>query len=300
MKKRAFFAGFVVGTLVNLFMIFAGLLVFLCPSVNTALVNRLLFIPIQQFDEEDKGQCVLGCNAKDVFFKTSDGETLHGRLYPNDGAHQIIMYSHGQCGNVSLCASKIENLLKTGASVFAYDYRGYGKSTGTPTARGAIADARSAFDYLLKNTPYKGWQIILYGESLGTGITSSIAEGLDCGGIVLESAFISPEILGKEMFPIVSIYPSFLFPSPDLSNERMVKGKHAPLLLVAATRDKMIPSQHSQYLFDRASEPKAIALFEKSRHAHFGADKTKFESRLRAFLKECDERTQHRFAIKQK
>lgn len=298
MNKKVFFAGFVVGTCVNLLMIVTAVLVFLCPAVNTGLVNRVLFLPIKEFNEDDKGICVLGCKAKDVFFKSADGETLHGRLYLKSDARQIIMYSHGQGGNVSLCAYKIENLLKTGASVFAYDYRGYGKSTGIPNSRGAITDARSAFDYLLKNTSYKNSQIVLYGESLGTGITSAIAEGLDCGGIVLESAFISPEILGKEMFPIIGIYPSCLFPTPDLSNERMVKGKHAPLLLVAAAKDQMIPSQHSQYLYDNASEPKALALFEKSRHSFFGADQKKFESRLTAFLEQCDERTQDKFAIR--
>lgn len=300
MKKRVFFAGFVVGIFANFLTIFAIGYISLCPAVNTGLVNRLLFLPIKQFNENDKGLCVLGCKAKEVYFKTADGETLHGRLYLKDGARQIIMYSHGQGGNVSICAYKIENLLNTGASVFAYDYRGYGRSSGTPSSKGAITDARSAYDYLLKNTTCKNSQIILYGESLGTGITSAIAEGLDCGGIVLESAFISPELVCKEIFPLMEVYPSFLFPNPDLSNARMVKGKHAPLLLVAATKDQMIPSHHSQDLYDNASEPKALMFCQKSRHSDFGPDKKKFESCLTAFLQECSDRTQDKFAIKQK
>lgn len=286
--KKMFVIGFVCGLITIFLTVSASVLTFFCPMFNPSLTNKLMFLPINEFDERDPGLLCCGVKAQEVFFPSKDPKVkLNGRLYIKEGAPQVVLYSHGQGGNVALVHLKIEGLLNSGASVFAYDYRGYGKSTGQPSNAGVIDDAHAAYEYILAHTQYKPEQIILYGESLGTGITSAIARNVKCAGVVLECGFISPEVIGKERFPIMDLYPSWMFPKPDLSNVPLVEGAHPPLLLITGKKDVVVPCHHTQYLYDHASEPKKLIVLENSAHSYFGPDQTKYETSLAKFYKEC-------------
>lgn len=274
--------------------ILIGGYVSLCPRFNSALVNAVLFHPEVYKSPAGIKKVFDGVNGEEVAFegKKGPGEQsaprLDGWLFRRPGVKEIVLLNHGNAGNLHHRDWKVEAILGSGASVFSYDYRGYGKSDGTPDLHGVIRDGIGAYDYLVEKQGYKPQDIILYGESIGTGISSEIARQRDCKAIILESGFMSAERLGKDMLPPMKLYPSFLFFSPTLDNLEYVKGKHPPLLIMAGRKDTLIPCIHSQTMFDQATEPKQLCIFEHSGHNDFSADFAAYKKRVTDFVQQLD------------
>jgi hypothetical protein len=288
-RKTSFLLGFGAGFLATMVLGASMVIWFCCPAANPALVNVILFRPLKIFDEF-YGKELGGVKAEEVSIKSADNVLLFGRFYKQHGASKVVLYNHGNGGNVSMpyCLYKINSLLSTGVSVLAYDYRGFGKSTGTPTIEGVIDDSLAAFRYL-RSRGIKSNQIIVYGESLGAGVSSALCKKIDCAGVVLESGFSSVEALGKEKFDVFKLYPSWMFPK-QFDNESFVVGHHPPLLIVAGKLDQVIPWQHSQYLFERATKPAQFALYDDCHHAFFQKKQSDFDSRLKSFFDQCGTR----------
>ena len=108
---------------------------------------------------------LVGLPFEDVYLDTQDNVTLHGWFLPHDGARYTILFLHGNGGNVGHRLEKLLILHRLGVNVFIIDYRGFGRSKGSPTEGGVYLDAQAAYTYLLKNKGVKRERIILYGES---------------------------------------------------------------------------------------------------------------------------------------
>lgn len=288
MNKKYFFRGFVTGVSTCILTITLSILILLCPALNPGLYDKILFLPMTDYPDPDEGISINGIKAQEVHFDSLDKKVnLSARLYENPGAKQIILYTHGQGGNIAYTAYKIRFLLGSGASVFAYDFRGYGKSKGDAHIAQVHDDARAAYEYMLKNTKYKNSDIILYGESLGCAITSDLASKVKCAGTILECPFISLSAIAREKFPVLDIYPDSLFPSPTLTNEPFVKGNHPPLLIVGAEKDVCTPLHHAQYLYKQASGTKFLLTCKNTAHAVWNVDSKFYCAKLAGFLGFC-------------
>ncbi len=286
--NKSFFRGFATGIVACLTTIALTILLLLCPALNPQLYDRILFLPMTDYPDPDEGLSIEGCKAKEVFFDSLDKKVkLSARLYEKPGAKQIILYTHGQGGNIAYTAYKIKFLLGSGASVLAYDFRGYGKSKGDAHIAQVHEDARAAYEYLLKNTRYKNTDVILYGESLGCAITSDLASKVKCAGTVLECPFISLSTIAREKFPLLDIYPDSLFPNPTLTNEPFVKSNHPPLLIVGAEKDVCTPLHHAQDLYKKASGTKFFLTCKNTSHAIWNVNPEFYCSKLSGFLGFC-------------
>ena len=120
----------------------------------------------------------LGRPFEDVYFTTSDGILLNGWFFPADvdspDNNLVMLVCHGNGGNLSHRLELCRVLLKVGVSVMVFDYRGYGRSQGTPTEEGTYLDAQAVYQWLQKNG-FEGSNIVAYGESLGGGVASELA-----------------------------------------------------------------------------------------------------------------------------
>lgn len=121
----------------------------------------------------------LGRPFEDVRFKASDGVELNGWFFPastNDSprAQFALLLCHGNAGNISHRLDTCAALLATGASVFVFDYRGYGRSAGRPSEEGTYRDAQAAYQWL-RQKGFAGTNIIAFGESLGGGVAAELA-----------------------------------------------------------------------------------------------------------------------------
>jgi uncharacterized protein len=190
--------------------------------------------------------------AKDVWLLTSDGVRLHAWWVMAPQASLVTLYLHGNAGNVTHRFLQIREITAGGSSVLMLDYRGYGKSGGSPSEHGLYADADTAYLYLLDHG-YGARHIVLQGESLGTAVAVDLASRKECAGVVLEAAFTSGRDVANTVLPLIG---PLVFRGFD-STSKIAKIR-APLLFLHGQRDEIIPLKLGRSLFEAAPEPKCF------------------------------------------
>ena len=206
-----------------------------------------------------------GLSHQEVNFPAADGVELHGWFVPGDPQAPVILFFHGNAGNIS---HRVDNLRlfhrHLGVSVFIIDYRGYGKSTGKISEEGTYADARGALTWLHDN----GWdndRIIYFGRSLGAAVASQLAVEHQPAALVLESPFTSVAAMGRRHNPIIYFLLGWLLQS-EYDTLSKIDQIGAPLLLFHGTRDTIVPTKMGQEIFAHANEPKTLHLIEGAGH----------------------------------
>jgi fermentation-respiration switch protein FrsA (DUF1100 family) len=157
---------------------------------------------------------------------------------------------HGNAGNLTHRFLPIREITAAGSSVLMLDYRGYGKSAGSPSEQGLYADADAAYLYLLDHG-YSARHIVLQGESLGTAAAVDLASRKECAGVVLEAAFTSGSDMANRVLPVIG---PLLFRGFD--SKRKIAKTRAPLLFFHGDRDDIVPLKLGRSLFEVAAAPK--------------------------------------------
>ena len=188
--------------------------------------------------------------AKDVWLRASDRVRLHAWWILASQSALVTLYLHGNAGNVTHRSLQIREITAAGSSVLMLDYRGYGKSAGSPSEHGLYADADRAYQHLL-DYGYSPHQIVLEGESLGTAVAVDLASRRECGGVVLEGAFTSGSDMANTVLPLIGplVFRGF-------NAKRKIAGIRAPLLFFHGDRDEIVPFKLGRTLFEAAPEPK--------------------------------------------
>ena len=187
------------------------------PRVNKLVYRPLMFFPVSFPDSVTEVPSLEGIVGKEYFFKGKSGQSIHGWHWHNPKAKYTFLFSHGNSGNLTIRLETSRHLLNAGASVFVYDYQGFGKSTGSPSVEGICEDAETAHDFLVRDLGLKESDILLYGESLGAAVSTYLSTVRECSGIVMQSGFSSLKRIAREHFPLLSLYPDLLFPRPSSS-----------------------------------------------------------------------------------
>lgn len=247
-----------------LFYIFMYFL--LSPLVAMPYYSSLLFFPISQTYEAYKTEPVLGLKQEEVFFPTANGNKLHGLYYKLPGASKTCVVNHGNGSNITYRLDLARLILKSGASVFLYDYQGYGLSQGQPSIDGICADGLAAYDFVANEKHVAPNDLICFGESLGTGVACYVAENRKCAAIILQSPFSSLLSIARSRLFWLWLYPRFMFPKLLLDNLSYLKGSHPPVLLVHGMNDDIVPVENSKELDKLASESKTLVLLPNAGH----------------------------------
>jgi fermentation-respiration switch protein FrsA (DUF1100 family) len=238
------------------------------PRVAKGLYTNMLFHPYPYPEGDYELSEIAGVPYEDVYFHASDGTRLHAWYFKQEGAPFTVLMSHGNTGNISGRPKLLESILKTGASMLVYDYRGFGRSHGTPSVDGVIDDACSAYDYLVKQCACKPEEIVLYGESLGAAVTCQLTLRRNARGMILQSGFASIMKISRHHLPLMHIYPSSLFPQPLLDSTAVLRrGKHPPLLVVHGHKDPVVPFAHGKELYESAVNKRFLVEFPEAEHS---------------------------------
>lgn len=207
-----------------------------------------------------------GLTVEDVFLTAADGTKLHGWWVPGQEDAPTMLFFHANAGNIT---HRIDNLMrwqKRGLNTFILDYRGYGRSEGTPDEAGIYQDAEAAYAYVCETRGTDPKQTVLFGRSLGGAVAFYIASKLPAAGVIVESTFTSLPDLAALFFPGQDAQ---LFQGQYESIER-VKHLTMPLLLVHGTRDDLVPVEQGKRLFaahpGRIGKQKQLYLIEDAGH----------------------------------
>lgn len=194
-----------------------------------------------------------GLAFEEVRLTTSDDIIIHGWFVPHDQPRATLLFLHGNGGNISHRIEKLIMYHRLGLAVLIIDYRGYGRSQGSPGETGTYRDAEAAWRYLTETRKLPADRIILYGESLGAAIATKLATQHRAGALVLDSAFTSIMDMGRHYYPWLPVrwLTRIKYPTLDL-----IRNNHAPVLVVHSPEDDIVPYVQGKKLFAAANEPK--------------------------------------------
>lgn len=187
---------------------------------------------------------------QNVWFHAADGTKLHGWYVPHPEPKHTILYSHGNSehvGNQVNQLLRLQSLLD--ATVLVYDYRGYGKSKGTPTEKGLIADGLAAHDWLMNQTDLSANQLLLMGRSLGGGVSVAIAAERGAKALVLDATFPRMVDAASYNYPWL---PVRTFMHDRYDSLKRIEQYDGPVFQSHRATDEVVPVKLARKLIDQA------------------------------------------------
>ena len=250
------------------------------------LLDRLLvYFPERELQATPSD---VGLDYEDVYFETADGVTLHGWYVPGRGGPCIVWF-HGNAGNIG---HRVYNLAlmhsRVGASVLLFDYRGYGRSEGSPSEPGLYLDAEAAVEQAKLRSGAADDDIVLFGRSLGGAIAVEMATRRPFRAVVVESAFTSVKKMARVSNRVISRFlPPFVVVKARYDNLPKMPSVLSPVLVVHGDADRTVPHRMGLELYEAAPEPKAVHVVEGAGHddVHVVGGEAYFDT-LRSFIHE--------------
>jgi uncharacterized protein len=200
--------------------------------------------------------------AEEVVLTTSDGERLIAWHVAPRGDRPVVLYFQGNGGGLVLRAMRFGRLIADGTGLLALSYRGYGGSTGRPSELGLLRDAQAAYAFAAARYPAE--RLILYGESLGTGVAVALAADHKVGKLVLEAPFTSAVDIGAAAYPFLPV--RLMMHDRFRSDERIGKVT-VPVLVLHGARDEIVPIVYGERLYALVTAPKKFVRFPEGHHS---------------------------------
>ncbi|MGI8670300.1 MAG: alpha/beta hydrolase [Aridibacter sp.] len=234
--------------LIRSFLIITVLLYVLIMVFAFKFADSLIFQPQKSFYKDDDSI---------IKIEAENGEKISAKYFQNKDAEFTILFSHGNAEDIGISTPFFEELRDAGFSVLAYDYRGYGTSDGTPSEQNSYKDIKAAYEYLTEHLKIPPNKIIIHGRSLGGAVSVNLASREKCGGLIVESSFISA-------FRVLTSYK--LLPFDKFESINKIKNVKCPILIIHGKRDSIIPFWHGEALFEAANEPKFSLWVDEANH----------------------------------
>lgn len=240
--------------------------------------DRLLFMPSSAMVQTPDS---FGLTFEEYWVETDDKVKIHGWYFPLENSDQVIVLSHGNAGNISNRITIAEALLEAGAAVLMYDYRGYGKSEGSPSEKGLYKDVEAVTEGLIREKGYSEDNIYMYGRSLGGTVAAYAATMFNVGGLVLDSAFLNLRSMVSDVYPFV---PTFLAKYEFPTDKFLQKLRDTPVIIMHSPNDEIVGFHNGKSLFDVAKEPKQFVELRGGHNNNFFESSERIKDSWRGLL----------------
>ncbi len=222
-----------------------------------------------------------GLQYENVYLKTSDEKQLHGWYIPYPGTDRVVLFFHGNAGNISHRGDSIAIFHRLGLNVFIIDYRGYGLSQGNPGEAGLYRDAKTAWDYLTQVKVIDKANIIIFGRSLGGTVATRLASEVHPAALIIESTFSSARDMARSIFPLLSRVLVFRFRFNSITR---IKKITCPLLVLHSAEDEIIPFHLGEKIYHAANQPKYFVTMKGDHNTGFLFSQPGYEQSLKEFI----------------
>ena len=238
-------------TMLTILFIILGLTGILFIGISS-FQEKLIFYPErlpQDYTYNFKGEW------KEVSFETEPGVTLNAIHFRVDSSKGLILFFHGNAGSLAGWGIVGENFTALGYDVLAMDFRGYGKSTGKIRSEKQLhSDATFIYDKMLEE--YSENQIVLVGQSIGSGMASKLAAERAPAHLLLIAPFFNLPSVANHYFPIL---PKFIIRFKLPNDDYLIRTK-CPVVLIHGTEDRIIPFDHSRKLDELSDNIRLISI----------------------------------------
>ena len=210
--------------------------------------RNLLYHPTENNYSGDK----LKVSIEKIKIKTKDDFELLSWFHKKNTRYKTILFLHGNAGNLENRIHKINHFKDMKVNFLIISWRGFSGNKGKPTEQGLYEDANSAIRWL-KTKGFDEKDIVIYGESLGTGVTIEIAQNKNFAGVILESPFTSMIDAGKNKYPF---FPIKLLLKDKYESSKKIKKINCPILIMHGKNDTIVPFYMGKKIYELANEPK--------------------------------------------
>jgi len=221
--------------------------------------RALMYVPDRRYITPAQIQLA---GVEEVVLKTADGERVlawHGKARPGE---PTILYFHGNAGSLANRSERIGKYLARGRGMFMMTYRGYGGSSGRPSERANVADALLAYDTLVASG-VPADDIVVYGESIGTGVAVQVAAQRRVAGVILDAPYTSIVDVAALAYPYLPVRPFLLDRYETMTHLPRVT---APMLVIHGERDTIIPVAMGRAVAAAAKGPARLVTFPLAGH----------------------------------
>ncbi len=225
----------------------------------------------------------IGLSFESVSLETTDRVKLSGWFIPSEGARGVVLFCHGNAGNIAHRLESIQIFHRLGLDVFIFDYRGFGQSEGKPSESGTYKDAEAAWRYLVEERQVNPNEIIVFGRSLGGVVAAWLAQSQTPGALILESTFTSLPDIARKLYPYLPVRLLLRF---EYNTAEYLSRVNCPVLIIHSRDDEIMPSSHGQRLFEKAKEPKKFLEITGTHNEGFITSGKRYEDGLKAFVSE--------------
>ena len=262
-----------------------------CAILYAALLVMLVFSEnsmVYPGSDETRGNWKPTYLHEEIEFTSADGTKLVGWYLPQQGATETLLHCHGNAENVAQTCEYMGQQLRymLNANVFVFDYRGYGKSEGTPNEAGVLADSEAALQWLAERTGKPTNEIIVSGHSLGGGPAVDLGSKQPLKLLILQRTFASTIETAQSRFWFV---PCGLLMQNRFESAEKIKTCEAPIFQSHGELDQLISIESGKRLFDNA--PTDFKEFYPIPEAnHWSNLPDNYWLRLREFVYELNQR----------
>jgi len=221
---------------------------------------------------------------RDLSIRASDGVRLHGWFFQGAAADApLILWFHGNAGNITERSQVADEFRRRGVNVLLFDWRGYGKSEGSPTESKLYRDAEAVYDFAVAELHAEPESIVLYGESLGGPYAAWLATQRKSRCVIIENSFPSLRELGNVLYAPL---PLGYFAPCSMTTTRWLNKAGVPVLVMHGRRDEVIPFSLGMRLYDDLHVRKEMLVSENAGHSEIAAvEGARYYDAVTSFIK---------------
>jgi hypothetical protein len=267
-------------TLISLLSIAAGIFVLLSLAIYL-LQGKMVFLANMPGRALTASPGDIGLEYENVSLPTPDGERLHGWFVPAAGSRGVVLFFHGNAGNISHRLDSIGIFHQLGLDVMIIDYRGYGQSSGSPTEQGTYLDAQAAWSYLVDERSIPAGRIIVFGRSLGGAIGAWLGARQTPAAVIIESSFTSGVDMARRLYPFL---PVRLITRIRYPVEEYASRLDCPVLVVHSRDDEIMPFEMGQSIYAAVKPRKSFLEIRGDHNNGFFISRHEYIAGLAGFI----------------
>jgi len=204
----------------------------------------------------------LPVDVQEITITTGDQIKITSLYLPSAGSEKLLIYFHGNAGNIYHRLSDLQQLQSFGVNVIGVSYRGYGKSDGSPSEAGIYLDGKATYQYAIERLGFTADNIIILGRSIGSTAAVDLAQGKELRGIIL----VTPLSNGKEQATASGLGMFSALAGESFDNLTKIENLQSPLLVIHGTDDYVVPFAMGKAIYDRAKVTKAFIKIDGAGH----------------------------------